>query len=138
MCVQESNIDVRSDDFKGLMSELRDHRVALYRGTLEDGKCKVAFLVKKGSFRLEGHLKVGPVSRSLCGTWHGGGDASVKLACLDCPVGESAANAALPSRMVQSALEWGESHGAVPCLVAGDINKVLYNLEVVSKIAVSN
>ena len=40
--------------------------------------------------------------------------------------------------MVQAALEWGESHGAVPCLVAGDINKVLYDLEVVSKIAVSN
>ena len=82
MCVQESNIDVRSDDYKGLMGELRDHRVALYRGVLEEGKCKVAFLVEKGSFRPEGHLKVGPVSRSLCGTWHGGGDASVQLACL--------------------------------------------------------
>jgi len=73
LCVQEFNIDVRSDDYKGLMGELRDHNVALYRGGLEEGTCKVAFLVKKGSFRLEGNLKVGPVSRSLCGTWHGGG-----------------------------------------------------------------
>ena len=38
LCVQESNIDVRSDDYKGLMSELRDHRVALYRGTLDGGR----------------------------------------------------------------------------------------------------
>jgi len=68
LCVQESNIDVRSEDHKGLMSELKKHKVALYRGELEEGKCKVAFLVKKGSFRLEGHLNVGPVSRSLCGT----------------------------------------------------------------------
>ena len=44
LCVQESNIDVRSDDYKGLMGELRDHHVALYRGDLEEGKCKVAFL----------------------------------------------------------------------------------------------
>ena len=40
----------------------------------------------------------------------------MKLACLYCPVGESAANKALASNMVQAALEWGESHGAVPCL----------------------
>ena len=58
LCVQESNIDVRSDEYKGLMGELRDHNVALYRVGLEEGKCKVAFLVKKSSFRLEGPAPV--------------------------------------------------------------------------------
>ena len=39
LCVQESNVDVRSADHKGLMSELRNNGVALYRGALEEGKC---------------------------------------------------------------------------------------------------
>ena len=48
------------------------------------------------------------------------------------------ANRELASDMLSAALEWGESHGAVPCMVAGDINKRLYDLDVVTKIALSN
>ena len=66
--VQESNIDGRSSRCPALMGHLRKANVALYRGVREEGKCKVALLVRNGSFRPEGPLRVGPASRSLCGT----------------------------------------------------------------------